>query len=87
MREYGSIPTSVLLNVRGDLPFNIEQELDWCALGSIDLKNKKLWVIDGQHRVEALKRAISRNSRYEKYSVLLSILPLPKRFDELLLSI
>jgi len=85
MKEYGSFPTSILLNVRGDLSFNIEQELDWCTLGSIDLKNKKLWVIDGQHRVEALKRAISRNVRYEKYPVIVSILQLPKRFDELLL--
>ena len=28
MKEYGSFPTSILLNIRGELPFTVEQELD-----------------------------------------------------------
>ncbi len=53
--------------------------------GELDIGEERLWLIDGQHRVEALKRAIERNADFEGYPVVVSILRLPKRFDELML--
>jgi len=85
MKEIGCFPTSVLLNVRGNLEFNANQDLGWCALGDLDIGDERLWLIDGQHRVEALKRAIERNAEFEGYPVVVSILQLPRRFDELML--
>jgi len=58
MRELGCFLTSVLLNVRGDLTFEAEHDLGWSVIGD----DERLWLIDGQHRVEALKRAEERRS-------------------------
>jgi len=86
MRELGCFPTSILVNVRGDLSFEAEHDLGWCALGELTIgDDEKLWIIDGQHRVEALKRAVERNADFEEYPVIVSLLRLPRRFDELML--
>ena len=85
MKEIGCFPTSVLLNVRGEPEFDVNDNLGWGALGELDIGDEKLWLIDGQHRVEALKRAVERNADFEHYPVVVSILQLPKRFDELML--
>lgn len=85
MKEIGCFPTSILLNVRGELNFEEGEDMGWCTLGDLDIGNEELWLIDGQHRMEALKRAIERNADFEKYPVIVSILQLPNRFDELML--
>lgn len=86
VREFGCFPTSVLLNIRGELSFEEEIDLGWCILGELTIDDDaKLWLIDGQHRVEALKRAVERNADFEEYPVIVSLLRLPKRFDELML--
>ena len=86
MKELGCFPTSVLLSVRGELSFESEYDLGWCDLGELTIgDDEKLWLIDGQHRVEALKRAVERNADFEEYPVIVSLLQLPKRFDELML--
>jgi len=85
MKEIGCFPTSVLLNVRGELEFEESEDLGWCVLGDLDIGEERLWLIDGQHRVEALKRAVERNAEFERYPVIVSILQLAKRFDELML--
>jgi DGQHR domain-containing protein len=85
MKEIGCFPTSVLLNVRGDMEFEENDDLGWCSLGDLDIGEERLWLIDGQHRIEALKRAVERNADFEQYPVVVSILQLPKRFDELML--
>ena len=86
MKELGCFPTSVLLSVRGALSFESEYDLGWCDLGELTIgDDEKLWLIDGQHRVEALKRAVERNADFEEYPIIVSLLQLPKRFDELML--
>ena len=85
MKEYGCFPTSILINIRGDLEFKLQEDMDWFQVGEIDITDKSLWLIDGQHRVEALKRAIDHNEYYESYPVIVSFMQLPKLFDELLL--
>jgi DGQHR domain-containing protein len=84
-RELGCFPTSVLLNVRGKVVFEPNEDLGWCTLSELELGDDRLWVIDGQHRVEGLKRAIELNPDFEDYPVIVSILQQPERFDELLL--
>lgn len=85
IREIGCFPTSILLNVRGEIGFNPEGEDGVSTRGRLDLGEEKLWVIDGQHRVEALRLAIERNADFEDYPVIVSIMRKPERFDELLL--
>lgn len=85
MKELGCFPTSVLLNVRGEIGFESKEDLGWCTRGELVVdEDERLWLIDGQHRVEALRRAIQRNADFEDYPVIVSLLRLPKRFDELM---
>jgi DGQHR domain-containing protein len=85
LKEMGCFPTSILINVRGELSFEEDEDFGWCSLGELDIGEERLWLIDGQHRVEGLKRAIERNADFEQYPVVVSILQLPERFDELML--
>ena len=85
MRELGCFPTSILLNVRGELIFREEWSSGPLALEELHIDDEPLWLIDGQHRVEALRREIERNADYEEYPLIVSIMRLPDRFDELML--
>jgi hypothetical protein len=85
VREFGYFPTSILLNVRGEVSFSENKRQDWFSYGVLETKIDDFWIIDGQHRIEALKRAIARNRDFENYPVITSILRLPDRFDEMLL--
>jgi DGQHR domain-containing protein len=85
LRELGCFPTSILINVRGELRFEAETDMGWCRLGDLIIGDKEmLWIIDGQHRVEALKRAISRNEEFEDYPLVVSILRHQDIFDEMM---
>ncbi|MBN2336636.1 DGQHR domain-containing protein [Candidatus Bathyarchaeota archaeon] len=85
VREWGCFPTSILLNVRGDVGYTKEKDMGWFSYGMLDTGDERLWLIDGQHRIEALKRAIERNRDFEDYPVIASIMRLPERFDEMML--
>jgi len=85
VREWGCFPTSILLNIRGDVRYVKEKDLGWFSYGMLDTGDESFWLIDGQHRVEALKRAIERNQDFEDYPVIASIMKLPERFDEMML--
>ncbi len=85
VRELGYFPTSILLNVRGKVSFSEAKSENWFSYGQLDTGHDDFWIIDGQHRIEALKRAIARNRDFEDYPVIASILRLPERFDEMLL--
>jgi DGQHR domain-containing protein len=85
LRELGCFPTSIVLNVRGEMSFEETSDLGWCSLGDLEFGDEeRLWLIDGQHRVEALRRAMESNAEFERYPVIVSILQLPRRFDELI---
>ena len=83
VKEYGWFPTSIVINVRGGVKFTVEKDWGWYSRGTLDTGKSEFWLIDGQHRLEALKRAISRNRDYENYPVSASVLTLPERFDEM----
>ena len=77
VRELGYFPTSILLNIRGDVDFIEDKPLGCFSFGLLDTQGDEFWVIDGQHRIEALKRAIARNRDFEDYPVIASVLRLP----------
>ncbi len=86
-KEYGWFPTSIVINIRGSMKFTVEKDWGWYSRGILDTGSRlgrgEFWLIDGQHRLEALKRAINRNRDYENYPVSASVLTLPERFDEM----
>lgn len=84
-REMGSFPTSILINVRGDVEFKADKDLGWFSYGTLDTGEEKFWVIDGQHRIEALKRTIERNRDFQEYPVIASIMTAGERLDEMML--
>jgi len=85
VKELGCFPTSVLVNIRGDVGFQMVSDSGWLSYGTLDTGGNRLWVIDGQHRLEALKRAIDRNRDFEDYPIIASVLRLPDRFHEMML--
>lgn len=70
MVEEGVLPTSVLVNVRdGDeLKFKVTDKSSGYEVGTLRLPDEQvLWVVDGQHRLYGLKRAIDAAAEEEKY--------------------
>ncbi|MEM2260747.1 MAG: DGQHR domain-containing protein [Candidatus Methanomethylicaceae archaeon] len=89
LKELGVFPTSVLLNIRGEIKFMENEKItENVSIGKLILpENEKLWIIDGQHRIEALKRTVREKPELEDYPLPVSILNLrdPDRFEEMLL--
>ena len=76
-KDLGCFPTSILVNVRGNLTYTMERDLGWSSIGRLEIDDsEKLWLLDGQHRVEALRQAKDGNIEFEKYPVVVSILQL-----------
>jgi DGQHR domain-containing protein len=84
-KDLGCFPTSILVNVRGNLTYHMEKDLGWFNIGRLEIDDgETLWLLDGQHRVEALKRAKKTNLQFDNYPLVVSVLHLPDRFDELM---
>jgi DGQHR domain-containing protein len=87
LEELGVFPTSVLLNVREQtLAFVSEKRLTPnIEFGTLKIDDKsKLWIIDGQHRIEALKRAAADIAEFENYPLPVSLTNIADKFTELL---
>ena len=74
----GVMPTSVLLSVRSEAVFNEERSV-------IDIPDEEtLWIIDGQHRVAGLVRAMEQGAQeLLDYPLPVVIMVNPDRFDEM----
>ena len=86
LREVGVFPTSVLLNIRSDLTFKPTIKIsDSTEFGDITFSNDAvLWIIDGQHRIEALKRTMHIKPDLKDYPVPVTLMNFQDRFDEML---
>lgn len=88
LKELGAFPTSVLLNVRelkGKIRFEVKHKNNGIEFGELIIPDgEPLWIIDGQHRLEALKRATQSKSEFAEYPLPVSILNLKEKFDEML---
>ena len=85
LRELGCFPTSILVSVRGEISFKPLEDLGWCQLGELEIPDDEtLWLIDGQHRVEALKRAVMKDERFRSYPLIVSIMVPKSVFEEML---
>jgi len=87
LEEAGIFPTSVLLNVRCKLDFKEEINLtEKISFGKLIIPDdEKLWIIDGQHRLEALKRIISIRPELDNYPVPITLMDLEDKFLEMLM--
>ena len=74
----GIMPTSVLVSIRSGVKFDEEKR-------KLDIPDEViLWIIDGQHRVEGLKRAMEQGAQELKdYPFPVVIMVNPNRFDEM----
>ena len=84
--EMGAFPTSVLVNVRGSVKFTVKNRIsNNIEFGELAIPdNEKLWIIDGQHRLEALKRAMAKKAEFGDYPLPISILNCSDKFSEML---
>ena len=84
--EIGAFPTSVLLNVRGSVNFTVKDKIsEGIEFGELTIPDDEtLWIIDGQHRLEALKRATDNKPELAEYPLPVSILNLSDKFSEML---
>ncbi len=64
IKAEGWFPTSVLLSIRDEVKFEQPKRIDGFQEGYLDIPDgTTLWIIDGQHRVEGLKRAIDKGAQ------------------------
>jgi len=84
--ELGAFPTSVLVNVRGPVKFEVRDKIgDAIEYGELIIPDDEtLWIIDGQHRLEALKRAMAKKPEFAEYPLPVSILNVSDKFSEML---
>lgn len=82
----GVFPSSVLLSYRSDqFKFHANPNDDSGELGMLELTDEdpKFYVIDGQHRIEALRRAIDDDpEKFDSYPVPFTMLANPDVFEE-----
>ena len=79
-------PSSILVNVRGNVEFTPA-----CAVGGIGEygilripgSSLPLWIVDGQHRVMAIAVAAKENPKYASYPIPVSLLTVSDRYDEM----
>ena len=84
MRGEGWFPTAVLLSVRAELQFRDNESTNGVSLGTLEIPDdQKIWVIDGQHRVAGLRRAIDKgDQKLADYLVPVAIVSNPNKLDE-----
>lgn len=84
--EIGAFPTSVLVNVRGPVEFTVKDKIsDNMEFGDLTIPDDEtLWIIDGQHRLEALNRTMAKKPEFAEYPLPVSILNLSDKFSEML---
>lgn len=83
--ELGVFPTSILLNVRGDVSFSTVPGSDDESFVELTIPDDEpLWLIDGQHRVEALRMIKTEDPSFADYPLSVSIMNLQDVFDEML---
>jgi DGQHR domain-containing protein len=85
--EAGIFPTSVLLNIRRRLVFKEEVNLtEKISFGKLVIPDKeKMWIVDGQHRLESLKRVASIRPEFNEYPIPVTIVDIDDRFLEMLM--
>lgn len=85
LNELGSFPTSILINIRGKLDYQpIRKLTSAIELGEIDIASTETpIVIDGQHRLEALKRAAIKQPEIRNYPLPVSVMNLADKFEEM----
>src|SRR3989344_2943088 len=80
VKRRGISPLSVLLNYREELSWKKEGEL-YC----IDLPEKaKLWMVDGQHRLEGLKKGIESSDEIKNFQIPIIIINEKEQYQEAL---
>ncbi len=80
----GVFPQSVVLNVREDVKFRVEQDLGVAQFGELEIpKESVLWEVDGQHRLGGLEYAISKYPEFSKYPVNVTFTNFKDPYDEM----
>jgi DGQHR domain-containing protein len=90
--EMGAYPTSILVNIRDrdKVKFTPESEITGIEIGKLIVpEDIKFYLIDGQHRVESLKRAVNLlkkisdnwSERIEEYPLPVSILEIDRKLE------
>lgn len=76
------LPTSVLLSYRGVLP--VSKRVDGVTTQVELPEGETLWIVDGQHRLEGLRKAIEELgiTRYRDYPVPITVVEFPNTADE-----
>jgi DGQHR domain-containing protein len=89
LEAWGIFPTNILVNIRDPFKFESTAKItENIEYGTLILPADAIWwIIDGQHRFEALKIAKSEkpNAPIEDYPIAVTILALRDKFEEMLI--
>ncbi len=85
VKSEGWFPTSVLVSVRAEVKFDGTKNHDGFSEGELTIpEGTILWIIDGQHRVEGLRRAIEKGSQdLSDYPVPVALVANPEKVSEM----
>ena len=88
LNQAGIFPTSVLVNIRKDegrLEFIPQMKLfEKVEIGTLKIPDDVKWyIIDGQHRIEALKKVLQEKEDIHKYPLIVSMMN-ENKFNEML---
>ncbi len=79
-------PTSILVNVRGPVEFTPAHSIGgFGEYGMLEIPRQSLplYIVDGQHRIASIRLAAQEKPEYYNYPVVVSLLNLPDRFEEM----
>jgi len=79
-------PTSILINVRGEVEFSPACKVgDFGEYGILKIPKRSLpfWIIDGQHRLMAIALAARERPEFEKYPVPVTLFSLRDKYSEM----
>lgn len=79
--KYGGIsPTSILLNIRGEIGNFVPIQGNYGTLPIPDIT--EFWIVDGQHRVEGLKYLLEEEPKYSTFPIPVILMHVPSEYDE-----
>ncbi|MCB2141246.1 hypothetical protein KQH27_00900 [bacterium] len=83
-RDGGLFPTSIIVNIRHPkVEYKEEQNFEGFSIGEINIRDHRLTLVDGKHRLEALDILIRRFAAYEEFPFIVTFLINQSPFNEM----
>lgn len=80
LKSGGISPTSILLNIRGEIGNFVPIQGNFGTLPIPDITD--IWIVDGQHRIEGLKYLLEQDPKYATFPIPVVLMHVSSEYDE-----